>query len=452
MGATSETTTGLEGVRTLAAAHREPAWLSERRSQAWQRLMETPPPDRAAHLWRYSDPRWFERDLPAATSAAGAGRAPSVPGALREALERGELLAVACVGAGGTQILLGEAARAAGVVLLDLHAAASDAVYGERVRQHLGRLVDTGTGRLEARHAALWHGGIFLYVPRRAELGAPIHVVMQSEASAAVELPRLLAVVEDTAQVTLVEEHADRTRTDAGHAANASMEVQAGPLTVAVSEIVAGAGSQVRYVLAQRLSASAVLHGTQRVELGRDARVQTVLAAVGAWRSKLDLGVLLRGQGASSELAGFLFGSGRQHFDHHTELLHAAPHGSSTIDFKTVLTGKARSAYTGRIRIEHGAPYSQAYQENRNLLLSDDARAESLPELEISIDEVQCKHGATVGPVRPDELFYLMSRGIPRRDAVRQIVEGFLESVLVRVPEEFAGPLRHDVEARLQAV
>ncbi len=522
---------GAEGVRGLAAVFGEPPWLAELRVAAWAKLLEMPAPDRATHLWRYSDPQWFELEpalasasaaaaaiatsaaAPRATAAtasavAGHGASPRVvasgpaarvgrglPGHLESALQRGELSATAVVDGARCAVVLGEAARQAGVVVVDLHAAARDRTQADRVRAHLTRLVGAAHGRAEARNTALWEGGVFVYVPRGVELAGPIHVVLHGDEGAQLRAPRLLMILDDGAAATLIEEQLGDEAGTAGTAGTAGVATAAGTTGAAgtagvataagttsaagtagvataagttsaagritsdsadsslayqaVTEIVAGSGSRLRYVLTQRLGATAVSHSTQRIELGRDATVLILLTSFGAKSSKVDIGVLLGSQGARSEMFGFLFGSGRQHFDHHTEVRHTAPHTNSNLNFKTVLTGKGRSAYTGLIRIEHGAPYSEAYQENRNLLLSEHARAESIPELEIQIDEVQCKHGATVGPVSREELFYLMSRGIPRDEAVRQIVAGFLEPTLARVPEELAAPLRREVERRL---
>ncbi len=176
------------------------------------------------------------------------------------------------------------------------------------------------------------------------------------------------------------------------------------------------------------------------------------MLSLGAKTMKLDTGTLLAGEGSEVETIGLLFGSGRQAFDHHTVHHHTAPHTNSNLDFKAVVTGRARSAYTGNITIEKEAPFSSAYQTNHNLLLSDKAQAESIPELEIKVDEVQCSHGATVGQVDPDELFYLMSRGIPEKEAVRQIVRGFLEAILQKVPAKLQDPLRRELDSRLQEI
>jgi Fe-S cluster assembly protein SufD len=131
---------------------------------------------------------------------------------------------------------------------------------------------------------------------------------------------------------------------------------------------------------------------------------------------------------------------------------HQAPHTRSNLDFKVVLTGRARSAYTGLIRIASDAPSSEAYQENRNLLLTEGTKADSIPELEILTDEVMCTHGATVGSLDPDHLFYLASRGIPRREAARMIVGGFFEPTLKRLPEDLRERIQAHVEAGLTTI
>jgi Fe-S cluster assembly protein SufD len=203
-------------------------------------------------------------------------------------------------------------------------------------------------------------------------------------------------------------------------------------------------------VAVQRLGRGVRYHVTQRVSVGRDANVLTATAALGSGITKSSFGSLIEGPGANVELVGFLFGEARQQFDHHTLHDHRSGHSYSNIDFKVVLKDRARSAYTGLIRIERDAPQSEAYQENRNLILSDSAKAESVPELEILTDDVRCTHGATMGSLDPEHLFYLMSRGLARSDAIRLIVEGFVEPTLSRVPEDLRERLRTQVEERIR--
>jgi len=252
--------------------------------------------------------------------------------------------------------------------------------------------------------------------------------------------------------VTLVERHHDAMSTTAAGRKEATRGGDAAHQLYGVSEIFAGAASRLTHLLVQTMSQGTVAHLTQRIRLAKDAHALSSILSLGAKSMKLDTGTLLAGEGSEVETIGLLYGRGRQAFDHHTVHHHSAPHTNSNLDFKAVVTGRARSAYTGNITIEKEAPFSSAYQQNNNLLLSEKARAESIPELEIKIDEVQCSHGATVGQIDPDELFYLMSRGIPEKEAVRQIVRGFLEAILQRVPEKLQDPLREELDSRLQEI
>jgi Fe-S cluster assembly protein SufD len=180
--------------------------------------------------------------------------------------------------------------------------------------------------------------------------------------------------------------------------------------------------------------------------------MMTIPLDFGSSVSKHNFGVRLTGEGAESSMYGMLFAAGRQHFDNHTLHHHCAPRSLSNIDFKTVLRDRSVSAYTGLIRIENEAKTCEAYQENRNLLLNKGTQAETIPELEILNEDVRCSHGATIGPIDPDSIFYLLSRGIPKTDAVRMIVSGFLTPTMGKLPEDLRTRLRAFVEKRLEDV
>lgn len=218
---------------------------------------------------------------------------------------------------------------------------------------------------------------------------------------------------------------------------------------IGVTEILIGANAEVRHVLVQRWADGQVGHLTQRARLERDARFFGATAGFGGAISKVDLGGLLAGEGARSELVGVALPEGRQHLDHHTLHQHLAARTWSHIDFKVAVAGRARSAYTGAIRIERDAPGSEAYQENRNLLLSDRARADTIPELEIHTDDVSCSHGATAAPIDPDQLFYLRSRGLSAPAARQLVVRGFVEPTLRQLPADLRAELENLVDARL---
>ena len=178
----------------------------------------------------------------------------------------------------------------------------------------------------------------------------------------------------------------------------------------------------------------------------------TVPLAFGALLSKQNFGISLSGVGAESNMYGLLFGSSYQHFDNHTLHHHAASNTTSNIDFKIVLRDRSRSAYTGLIRIDNDARTCQAYQENRNLLLTEGARADTIPELEILNEDVQCSHGATIGPIDPEAVFYLEARGIARDEAVRMIVSGFVEHTLRQVPDDLRQRISGFVAQRLEHI
>lgn len=404
---------------------------AERRRRAAALYRALPGPDRVRHLWKYTDPA---RLLPAAAAvelagpgadaavagtpgaAGAASAAPEAPrwgeGGLPAATEAGVVLRP------GLPPALTPAASAAGFALAPL--AASD------LAARLGEAVPADHGLFEALNAAAWDAGLAVRVPAGSVLTTALRVVVP--AGAGLRLPRLLVVAERGAAATVVEEH---------HGGGAGGRV------AGVTELFVAPGAELRHVVVQRWAAGVTGHLTARARLERDARLLTVLASLGGDAAKLDLGAVLAGEGARSELVGVALGTGRQHFDHHTTHEHRAGRTWSNLDFKVALAGRARSAYTGLIRIEEGAPHSEAYQENRNLMLSDACRADTIPELEILTDEVACTHGATVAPVDGEHLFYLRSRGLPAAEALRLIVRGFLETTLSRLPEA----LREQVEA-----
>jgi Fe-S cluster assembly protein SufD len=383
-----------------------PKWLEKARGAAWTSYHEKPMPDRAAHLWRYSDPAAFL--LPA--DATGDP-------------ERTEILV--------------SPAKAAGVTVLPLAVAARE--MPDIVRTHLGGLIPTGFGKPEDLNGALWSAGTFVRIPRGVKLEDPIRLLTTVSGSAAFRAIRNLVIVEEGASAIVVEE--SRGTGNAGR-----------DYLNEVTEIFAAPESRIRYIPLQHLSREAVAHRTARARLDAGANLLTVIASFGAASYKADLGVSLEGPGAESKMTGLCFGVGKQRADHHTVQDHVAGHTLSDIDFRVVLNGHARSAYTGLIRIAQDAPYCEAFQENRNLLLADTCRAESIPELEILTDEVRCKHGATVGPIDQDQLFYLASRGLPPAEATRMVISGFLEETLRHLPEDVADSLREEMTARLKEI
>jgi len=204
-----------------------------------------------------------------------------------------------------------------------------------------------------------------------------------------------------------------------------------------IVDIVLSDGAQLTYVHAENNPAESVIFSHQHARVARDAKLVTLNFAMGGRMSRGDIEVELVGQGAESDMLGLVFGEGEQQFDFHTLQGHRAPDTRSDLLFKNALNDRSHSTYTGVISIGKDAPRSEAYQANRNLLLSTGARADTEPKLEILIDDVaRCTHGATVGPIDEEQLFYVRSRGLDTDGASRLIVDGFFEEVFQRIDDD----------------
>jgi Fe-S cluster assembly protein SufD len=407
----------LEHVAELSNAAGEDRALLALRNEAREVLASHALPSRALHLWRYTSPTRFLPDADP-TSLGPTDVGPTWR------LE--EPLSVAGLLAGGALrvVEVSAHARKAGVTVEDLHRA--------EVADLLGRAVPASHGFVEAINAAAWRGGVLVRVPAGVELQHPIRLRV---VAGPLSLPRVLVVAGEGSSFEIIEGHIGGENS--------------GGKVLGVTELLVAADANVRYGLVQRWEPGVVGHLTVRSRVETGARFQMSLASFGGSTFKADVGAIMAGEGAEVETAGVAMGGDQQHFDHHTEHIHEAGKTNSNLDFKVALTHAARSAYTGMIRIAPHAPGSQAYQENRNLLLSPDARAESIPELEILTDDVRCSHGATVAPLDPEQLFYLRSRGLPQSQAMRVIVYGFLDQTLARLPQTTRERIEALVAARL---
>jgi Fe-S cluster assembly protein SufD len=214
------------------------------------------------------------------------------------------------------------------------------------------------------------------------------------------------------------------------------------------TEIFVGDGATVGYVAVQKWGRNAWHFSDQRAELKKDSTLRLFNVTLGGKFSKTRVEASLAGEGANAELKALYFASGEQFFDFHTLQDHRVGNTRSDLLFKGALQDVARTVYAGLIRIEKHAARSDAYQANRNLVLSDKAKATSIPMLEIDNNDVRCTHGATVGPVDPEHMFYLRSRGIPAPTARRMLIQGFFGDVLERIPFEHARKL---VESELES-
>jgi Fe-S cluster assembly protein SufD len=234
---------------------------------------------------------------------------------------------------------------------------------------------------------------------------------------------RTLVVVEDGAELVMAEQYSS---------ADSQLDAYFNPVT----ELIVGDGAVVRYLCVQDLSERSWVIGNQRAQVGRDASLHWIGLGLGSGQGKLRMETDINGRGGSGRVTGAYVGNGEQHLDYDTTQEHAAPDTTSDLAFRGILRDRATAVWSGMIRVDPGAQRTDAFQENRNLLLSDGAHADAIPGLEIEADDVRCTHAATVSRIDPDQVFYLMSRGLARPDAERLLVGGFLEEIAGRLDED----------------
>jgi Fe-S cluster assembly protein SufD len=285
--------------------------------------------------------------------------------------------------------------------------------------------------KFAAHNAAMWKHGLLVVVPRGVVLEKPLYVRVESSGGSLFH--RLLVVAEPESRFALIEETASAAE---------------GGYVNAVSELFVEQAAKLEYVALQNLSQDAWLFASQHARVDRDAELDSVVGGFGSKKGKVWIENDLVGRGATSRVTGAYFADGEQHLDYDTYQLHSAPDTTSDFAFKGALRDKATAVWRGMIRVEKDAQKTNAYQENRNLMLSPTTHAVPIPGLEILANDVRCTHGATVGRVDREQLFYLMARGLSRPEAERLIVRGFFQDVLDRIDIE---PVRETLAAKLEA-
>jgi Fe-S cluster assembly protein SufD len=423
-------------VEELSATAGEPAWLRERRLAAWEAFVRLPLPSADDEEWRRTDISALDLDafgvLPHSRTS---GRPPAPLAALVGAPAQAAGMRLIVNGAQIQGHLARELAQQ-GVIFTSLSEAVT--AHPDLVRAHLGTVVRDDENKFRALHGALWSGGTFLFVPKGCEVDLQLVTGTWLDRDGVAFLPHTLVVAEERSRVTLVEVFG-------------SAEGSARTLVNHAVELIPKSGAQIRYVNLQDWGRRLWEFGIVRMVLERDATVNSLMVAFGAGLVKTNVESRLVGQGSTSEMLGIAFGDGTQHFDYHTLQEHAAPSTTSDLLYKGVLKDKARSVFSGLIRADYGAQKTNAFQLNRNLVLSEGARADSMPKLEIMANDLRCTHGASTSRLNEDQIFYLMSRGLPRAVAVRMMVDGFLAEIFDRIPLEMVRQrLAETVERKME--
>ena len=402
----------------------EPEWLRERRAHAWDVYERTPMPTIRLEEWRYTNlKKKLDLDsLQLSDAEAMSDDASTWPERLRAAMDEDREASGHIVIIDGHVVHadVDKQLAAQGVILEALQEAITN--HEELVREHLATdAVPAEEGKFAALNAALWSDGIFLYVPKGVQLELPVRVTCWLSEAGTAYFSRVLIVAEAQSQVSYVDEVL-------------SDDFESQTYTSTAVELIARDGARVQYVAVQRLGRGTFYQSIQRTLAQRDSKLDTLNVALGASVTRVDLNARLLGPGANSDMLGLYFGDDDQHFDFNTSQDHVAEHTSSDLLYKGALDGASRAAFRGIIRVLPGAQGTDAYQTNRNLLLSPESRADSLPNLEIEADDVKCSHGATVGQLDDEAKFYLMSRGLSLIQAERLVVLGFLGEVLAKLP------------------
>jgi Fe-S cluster assembly protein SufD len=446
-----ETGFSKNAIEALSKFKHEPDWARARRLEAWHLYEETPMPASNDELWRRTSVKdlKFDNVVPFAPNES-VNALEVLPAKFKQIANDANAGGVLVqYNSAGAHTRLAESLKKRGVIFCDLDTAIRE--HPELVKQYFmtqavtyaenryasakpstsssgkhegGGYGDTiGDLKFAALHGAFFSGGTFLYVPRGVMIDVPLQSLTYFNSPDLAMFTHTLVVVEEGAAVTLIENYASKE--------NGARRFSSGAV-----ELILKPGAQLQYFHLQDFARDVWHFTSQTALLERDASLTWLNGTLGSQSTKAFLDCKFLGAGANAKLLGFFFGDGKQHFDQHTFQNHIVGHTESDLLYKGALKDTAYSAFRGLIRVNPAAQRSDAYQANRNILLSPKAHADSIPELEIEANDVRCTHGATVGPIDPEQIFYLQTRGIPKVEAEKVIVEGFFDPLMQKIPLE----------------
>jgi Fe-S cluster assembly protein SufD len=408
-------------VNALTPTDYDGSFYQAYRERAWEVYAQLPFPTTKEEPWRRTDLSRLARNrfhLPDKTSIDNLAPIP------------GELLVPLVGDRHGGQLVISPGGRAdidldseltrQGVIFTDLQTAARE--HPQVMADIIGKIVTVEDGKFAALTAALAPNGILVYVPPGVQVEAPLHSVLWGPGVDLAHFSHILVWVDDGASLTYV------------HEAASPFEADGQTMHGGIVEIQVGANANLKFVELQSWGEHVWNFTHERARVERDGHLDWIYGGLGTHLTKSFLDLDLNGRGANARMSGFFFTDDKQHFDLDTQQNHFAPNTTSDLLYKGALEGRSRAVWQGMIYVAKDAQQTDGYQANRNLVLNTNARADSIPGLEILADDVRCTHGATVGKIDPELLFYLNSRGIPTPVARRLVVEGFFEPVMQRIP------------------
>lgn len=425
----------LADVDALSDKNNEPQWLRECRHASWEVYEDLPMPSLKDEDWRRTDYRHIHWDEASPVIQANGATLETVPAANRDPLVGSE---------GGTMVFVdgklvhyhfADELKQQGIIFSDLLTASKE--NEALVRPNLmTKAVLPTDGKFAALHGALWTHGVFVYIPRNVAAELPLHVVMYNTHDGA-SFGHVLVVVEENAQATMQVEYA-------------SAPGQVHSTYIGATELLVGNAANLRYVSLQDWNRQTFEFSHQRGRVGRNAQLDWIMGVMGSTLTKAYIELEADGQGANGRISGFFFADHDQLFDLDTQQNHNAPLTVTDLLFKGAAKDEARTVWQGMIKSLPKMQKIDGYQANRNLVLSDDARMDGIPGLEIEADDVKCSHAATFGTLEEQPIHYLMSRGIPRNQAELMVIDGFFDELLQRVPfERVRERLLEAIEAKI---
>ncbi len=410
-----------DAVVQLSAALQEPEWMLNLRLKAWELYVALPTPTTQDEAWRRTDIRRFKLDA-VSVSLNGQGNGAAVPSYLGAQLTDDAAGGVLLEVDGVVQAYeLSDELRAQGVIFCDMHTAVRE--HGDLMRRHfMTQAVRADEGKFAALHGAFWRGGVFLYVPRNVVAAAPLHSALW--ATGGRTFTHTLVVLDTNSEATFIDEYASPARGEGQALHNGAIE------------LIVGDGASLRYASLQDFGSNVWQFNHECGRVGRDGKLDWITSVMGTRLTKAFQTSELDAPGAWARMSGIFFTNGRQHVDLDTQQNHNAADTTSDLLYKGALKDESRSVWQGMIKALPDSQRIDGFQANRNLMLDKTARADSIPGLEIQADDVRCTHASTVGKLDEEEVFYLMSRGIPRVEAIRMVIQGFFDPVMQRIPFE----------------
>ncbi len=411
-----------EAVQQLSASLNEPEWMLEFRLKAFDVYESLPMPSVTDEAWRRTSLRRFKLDKINPLLNGDAGASTNLPSFLNQQLTEdetgGNMLQIDGI---VTDFTLSDELKAQGVIFCDMQTAVSN--HPDLVKKYfMTKGVKVDEGKFAAMHGAFWRGGTFLYVPRNVKAVAPVHTVLWNASGRT--FTHTLVVMEESSEAVFIDEYAS------------ALGEKGQVLHNGVIELLVGDNASLVYAGLQDFGDNVWQFNHERGRVGRDGRLDWVTSMMGSRLTKAFQTLELDERGGWGRMSGIFFTNGRQHLDLDTEQNHNAADTTSDLLYKGALKENSRTVWQGMIRALPDSQRIDGFQANRNLMLDSTARADSIPGLEIEADDVACTHASAMGNLDPEEIFYLMSRGIDRNTAIEMSVQGFFDPLMRRIPVE----------------